>query len=385
MVETAELLRNCEKEPTGQSTSCKDARELAAIGTLEPIVTVVLRCDAHATLHALVNSQKPFACDDRASSTHALGAHDASGSTNVMQSRAPQSRPLPRDLLRRERSALLATPDGSHYLTVMSDVLPFNEPAVRMGAFATVLIMMIVWEMAAPRRRLGVPRGERWLSNFAIVALDVAVVRLLFPIAAVGAALVAETYGWGVFRVLDAPAWLAVIGSLIVLDLAIWAQHVVFHRIPVLWRLHRMHHSDVDIDVTTALRFHPIEIALSMLIKMTVVVLLGAPAVAVVLFEVILNGMAMFNHGNVCLPAPLDRALRAAVVTPDFHRVHHSVHPEETNSNYGFNLSIWDRLFGTYRAQPRDGHEAMTIGLDRFRASRDRRLDRVLLQPFGRA
>lgn len=268
------------------------------------------------------------------------------------------------------------------HIDCMADVVLSNEPWIRLCAFAGVLAVMMVWEVAWPRRRLAVSRGGRWFANLGIVALDAALLRLVFPVVAVGAALAAQAHGWGLFNMVAAPAWVAVPLSLVALDFAIWLQHLVFHRVPLLWRLHRMHHTDVDLDVTTALRFHPLEIALSMLIKMAIVVALGAPAAAVILFEVILNGMALFNHGNVRLPRTVDAVLRRAVVTPDMHRVHHSVHPEETNSNYGFNLSVWDRLFGTYRAQPRDGHETMTIGIESFRSARDRRLDRLLIQPF---
>ena len=266
----------------------------------------------------------------------------------------------------------------------MSHLILAHEPLVRLAAFAAVLVAMIAWEASAPRRRLGVARISRWPANLGIVMVDAALLRLAFPVVAVGTAVTAAERGWGLFNSVEVPAWVAVVVSMVLLDLVIWAQHVMFHRVPILWRLHRMHHSDVDFDVTTALRFHPLEIALSMLIKMAVVIALGAPAVAVVLFEVILNGMAMFNHGNVRLPARLDRALRMVVVTPDMHRVHHSVHRDETNSNYGFNLSIWDHLFATYRAQPRDGHDRMTIGLERFRRPGARGLLRLLAQPFLR-
>jgi sterol desaturase/sphingolipid hydroxylase (fatty acid hydroxylase superfamily) len=182
---------------------------------------------------------------------------------------------------------------------------------------------------------------------------------------------------------IELPAWLAILLAVAFLDFAVYAQHVLFHHVPWLWRLHRMHHADLEFDVTTALRFHPLEIMLSMLIKMAVVSLLGASAIAVVIFEVLLNATAMFNHANLRLSDPVDRSLRLAIVTPDMHRVHHSVRREETNSNYGFNLSIWDRLFGTYRAQPQDGHDAMTIGIEQFRSPRDLWIDRMLLQPFA--
>jgi sterol desaturase/sphingolipid hydroxylase (fatty acid hydroxylase superfamily) len=241
---------------------------------------------------------------------------------------------------------------------------------------------MAAWEHLAPRRRQEVPRLVRWPNNLGIVVVDTLLVRLIFPTAAVGLALVAEAQGWGLFNALAAPWWVAVIGSLIVLDLAIYLQHVLFHAVPALWRLHRVHHADLEFDVTTGLRFHPVEILLSMGIKLAVVVALGPPAVAVLIFEVVLNATAMFNHGNVRLPAHVDRVLRCVVVTPDMHRVHHSVRPDETNSNFGFNLPWWDRLLGTYRAQPADGHEGMTIGIEQFRQARELWLDRMLIQPL---
>ena len=205
--------------------------------------------------------------------------------------------------------------------------------------------------------------------------------RLTFPVVAVGLALVAQERGWGLFNVLDVPAWVAFLVSVLALDLAIYLQHVMFHAVPALWRLHRMHHADLEFDVTTGLRFHPIEILLSMGIKLAVVAALGPPAVAVLVFEVLLNATAMFNHSNIRIPAAIDRLLRLIVVTPDMHRVHHSIHPSETNSNFGFNLPWWDRLLGTYRPQPLDGHEAMTIGIEQFRTRRDLWLDRMLIQP----
>jgi sterol desaturase/sphingolipid hydroxylase (fatty acid hydroxylase superfamily) len=212
--------------------------------------------------------------------------------------------------------------------------------------------------------------------------LDTLLVRLVFATAPVGMALLAETHGWGLFHALEAPAWLAVVASVILLDLAIYLQHVLFHAVPVLWRLHRMHHADLEFDVTTGVRFHPIEILLSMGIKLGVVAALGTPAVAVLIFEVLLNATSMFNHGNVRLPARLDWVLRWIVVTPEMHRVHHSVVPRETNSNFSFNLPWWDRMFGTYRAQPEAGHEGMTIGIEQFRNPSELRLDRMLTQPF---
>ena len=256
------------------------------------------------------------------------------------------------------------------------------EPVIRLGAFASVLALMAAWEFIAPRRRQHVGRLWRWPNNLGVVVIDTVVVRLLFPTAAVGVALVAEARGWGVLNTLPLPPWLKVIFAVVLLDLAIYGQHVMFHAVPVLWRLHRMHHADLEFDVTTGVRFHPVEIVLSMLIKFVVVVLLGAPAVGVLLFEVLLNATSMFNHGNVRLPARVDQVLRWLVVTPEMHRIHHSVERRETDSNFGFNLPWWDRLFGTYRAQPEAGHESMTLGLPQFRDPAELRLDRMLLQPL---
>ena len=263
----------------------------------------------------------------------------------------------------------------------MTDWLPY-EPVIRLGCFLGVLLAMMWWEWRQPRRTPSLPRARRWPANLGIVAADSIVLRLVFPVLAVGVAEWAQARGWGLFHWLNAPLWLAILASLVLLDLAIYIQHVVFHKVPLLWRLHGMHHTDLDFDVTTALRFHPLEIVLSMLIKWATVVLLGTPPVAVMLFEVILNATAMFNHGNIRLPLRLDRALRWVLVTPDMHRVHHSVRREETDSNFGFNLPWWDRLFGTYRDQPRDGHAGMMIGLEYFRDWRATRLDGLLLQPF---
>ena len=260
--------------------------------------------------------------------------------------------------------------------------LHHNEPIIRLACFFAVLLAMMLWEWRKPRRALSLPRARRWPANLGIIVVDSVVLRLVFPVLAVGAAELAAARGWGLFHGLNAPFWLALPASLLILDLAIYTQHVVFHKVAVLWRLHRMHHTDLDFDVTTALRFHPLEIVLSMLIKLVLVTLLGVPAVAVMLFEVILNATAMFNHGNVGLPRRLDRALRWILVTPDMHRVHHSIRPEETDSNFGFNLPWWDRLFGTYRDQPRDGHAGMCIGLEYFRDRRAIGLYALLLQPF---
>ena len=263
----------------------------------------------------------------------------------------------------------------------MTDFILTNEPLIRMAIFLGVLLAMALWEVAAPRRRREIPRLIRWSNNLGVVVIDTLLVRLTFPIVAVGLALVAQERGWGLFNVFDAPALVAFLVSIIALDLAIYLQHVMFHAVPALWRLHRMHHADLEFDVTTGLRFHPVEILLSMGIKLAVVAALGPPAVAVLVFEVLLNATAMFNHSNIRIPSAIDRVLRLIVVTPDMHRVHHSVHPSETNSNFGFNLPWWDRLLGTYRPQPRDGHEAMTIGIEQFRSRRDLWLDRMLIQP----
>jgi sterol desaturase/sphingolipid hydroxylase (fatty acid hydroxylase superfamily) len=263
-------------------------------------------------------------------------------------------------------------------------MLPY-EIAIRLSAFAGVFAAMAAWELLAPRRRQASERPLRWPSNMGLVVLDTVLVRILFPTSAVGIALLAEARGWGLLHSFAVPAWLAIIASVIVLDLAIYLQHVLFHAVPALWRLHRMHHADLAFDVTTGVRFHPIEILLSMLIKIGVVVALGAPALAVLIFEVLLNATSMFGHGNVRLPERLDRVLRWVVVTPEMHRVHHSADAPETNSNFGFNLPWWDRMFGTYRAQPAAGHEAMIIGIEQFRDRRELRLDRMLLQPFREA
>jgi len=264
----------------------------------------------------------------------------------------------------------------------MSDAVLAHEPLVRLGIFAGIFAAMAAWEILAPRREQGIGRSLRWPGNIGIVILDTVLVRLVFPMTAVGLALVAEAQGWGLFHAIGLPVWAGVLLAVAALDLAIYLQHVLFHAVPVLWRLHRMHHADLEFDVTTGARFHPLEILLSMGIKLGVVAALGAPAVAVLIFEVLLNSTSMFNHSNVWMPAGLDRVLRWIVVTPDMHRVHHSIVVRETNSNFGFNLPWWDRLFGTYRDQPATGHETMTIGIEQFREPSEQRLDRMLTQPF---
>src|SRR5262245_18906406 len=264
----------------------------------------------------------------------------------------------------------------------MSGILLTDDLQIRLVAFAGIFAAMAVWEVLAPRRVQKLGRGSRWPSNIAIVVLDAVLVRLVFQTTAVGLALVAEGRGWGLFHALDLPAWASVPLTVAALDFAIYLQHVLFHAVPTLWRLHRMHHADLDIDVTTGARFHPIEILLSMGIKLGVVAALGIPAVAVLAFEVLLNATSMFNHSNVRMPVWIDQVLRWIVVTPDMHRVHHSIVAGETNSNFGFTLPWWDRLFGTYRDQPAASHETMTIGIEQFRDPAEQRLDHMLTQPF---
>ena len=259
---------------------------------------------------------------------------------------------------------------------------PSVEIAVRVGGAAVVFAIMALWEWYAPRRRLTAGRRPRWPGNLGILAVDIIAVRLLVPTAAVGVALVAAERGWGLFHLLALPAWAAIPLGVIALDLVIYAQHVVFHHVPALWRLHRMHHADLDIDVTTGVRFHPLEILLSLAIKMAAVAALGVPALAVLIFEVVLNATSMFNHSNVALPPRLDRLARWIVVTPQMHQVHHSIERAETDSNFGFNLPWWDRLFGTYRAKPAAGEQGMTIGLPIFRDVAELHIVRLLTQPF---
>ena len=256
-----------------------------------------------------------------------------------------------------------------------------HEPAVRLGCFLGVTATVALWEAWAPRRTRVLRRLQRWPANIGMALINTLTVRLLLPSAAVGAALAAAEHGWGIFNIVSLPSWTAVLLSLLLLDLTIYVQHVLFHVIPPLWRLHRMHHSDVDLDVTTGARFHPVEILLSALLKIGAVTALGAPVLAVIVFEVVLNAVAMFNHANAGLPRAFDRVLRWVVVTPD---IHHSAVPEETNRNYGFNLPWWDKLFGTYRAQPAAGHVGMTIGLAIFREAKQQRPIPLLTQPFRR-
>jgi sterol desaturase/sphingolipid hydroxylase (fatty acid hydroxylase superfamily) len=264
----------------------------------------------------------------------------------------------------------------------MSEFLLQNEPRVRLAVFLVVLVVMAVWELVSPRRRQEIPRLIRWSNNFALVVIDSVVVRIAFPLVAVGLAVFVQHQGWGLFNYVLLPVFFKIILSLIIFDLVIYVQHVVFHAVPFLWRLHRVHHSDLEFDVTTALRFHPLEIILSMGLKLLLVLGGGPPAFAVLVFEVVLNATAMFNHSNVKIPLGFERILRLFVVTPDMHRVHHSIIPTETNSNFGFNLPWWDWLLGTYRDQPTHGHEGMAIGVAQFRNRREQWLDKLLLQPL---
>lgn len=260
-----------------------------------------------------------------------------------------------------------------------------HESSLRLGSFLVILAVIAWCEVKLPRRRLTATKGSRWRNHIGLSVCNTLLLRLVFPVAAVGCALMAEQHSWGVFH----QPWLkglsppfTILISLILLDLLIWTQHLVFHRVTWLWRLHRLHHSDLDIDTSTALRFHPLEIVLSMAIKAAAVIALGIPAVAVIIFEIVLNGMALFNHGNIRIPVSVDKCLRWLIVTPDMHRIHHSTALNETNSNYGFNLSLWDRLFGTYRKVPKRGHENMSIGLESFRSPQEQRFYALLIQPF---
>jgi len=256
------------------------------------------------------------------------------------------------------------------------------EILVRLGSFAGVFALLAFLEYIAPRRKRPIGRKPRWFGNLAIVAINTAVIRLAFPLVAVGVALVSRQREWGLFNNVNVPGPVAFVLSVVLLDFVVYLQHVMFHAVPLLWRIHRMHHADRDLDVTSGLRFHPLEIVLSMLLKMVAVLLIGPSLAAVVTFEVLLNATSMFNHSNFYIPLGFDRILRWFVVTPDMHRVHHSVRRDETDSNFGFNLPWWDRLLGTYRAQPREGHDGMTIGLSEYLEQDTMKLRWMLLVPF---
>lgn len=256
------------------------------------------------------------------------------------------------------------------------------DTTLRLSVFVLVFLCVAGAEFFWPRRKKTLTRAARWPHNIGLTFLNVLLVRILLPVSLAGFALIVQEHGWGIFSYVSLPYALKIILSIVLLDMVIYGQHVMFHKVPVLWRLHRVHHTDTEMDVTTALRFHPIEIMLSMGLKFVAVLLLGVPPEATLLFEIILNACAMFNHGNIKLPSTLDRWLRFIIVTPDMHRVHHSIDPQETNSNYGFNISLWDCLFGTYRAQPKLGHNAMIIGIDTFRSPLEVKLNKLLTQPF---
>lgn len=257
-----------------------------------------------------------------------------------------------------------------------------SELLIRLGFFFGILVVMFLWELFAPRRPLITSKVIRWFSNLGLVLIDSIAVRLIFPTALVGIAFFAQQRGWGFLNQFELPTLWKIVFSVLILDLVIYLQHVMFHVVPLFWRLHMVHHTDMDIDVTTGVRFHPIEIVLSMGIKIMVVFLIGPPPIAVVIFEVLLNGTSMFNHGNVRYPQSIDSILRLLVVTPEMHRVHHSTIRWESNSNLGFNFPWWDRLFGTYRPQPTKGHLEMTIGLDQYKDPRKLTLPWMLILPF---
>jgi len=257
-----------------------------------------------------------------------------------------------------------------------------NEWLIRLGFFFGILLIMFLWELLAPRRLLTTPKRTRWFSNLGLVLIDSVTVRLVFPTALAGIALIAQQRGWGLFNQFSLPSLVKIIFSILILDFVIYLQHAMFHVIPLFWRLHLVHHTDMDIDVTTGVRFHPIEIILSMGIKMIVVILTGAPPLAVLIFEIVLNGTSMFNHGNVRYSQNMDAILRLLVVTPEMHRVHHSTIRWESNSNLGFNFPWWDRLFGTYRPQPTKGHLEMTIGLDQYKEPQKLTLPWLIILPF---
>tara|TARA_R110001592_G_scaffold363396_2_gene687667 strand:- start:83358 stop:84179 length:822 start_codon:yes stop_codon:yes gene_type:complete len=262
------------------------------------------------------------------------------------------------------------------------DLVMDNNTQVRLAAFLFIILLVACWEILAPRRALSTSKLLRWVNNWSISILNSLLLYLAFPVLAVGIAFVVTEHHWGLFNLLGVPALTSILLFVILFDLAIYWQHRLYHKVPLLWRLHRMHHSDPDFDVSTGIRFHPLSIILSMLIKMLVIVSLGPPPVAVLLAEIMLNVTTMFNHGNIHLPTKFDSLLRLFVVTPDMHRVHHSVEPEETNTNFGFSFPWWDRLFNTYRAQPHAGHEAMEVGVRGFQDARAQYLHKLLAQPF---
>lgn len=264
----------------------------------------------------------------------------------------------------------------------MADELLNRELVLRLGVFLGIFLLMNGWENVAAKRVRSISRLRRWPGNLGVAVLDSLLARVVAPAGAVGFALLVEQRGFGLLQLVGWSPALECLVAIVVLDFAIYVQHRLFHRVPLLWRFHRMHHADVDVDVTTGARFHPGEMLLSLGFKCLVIAALGAPAASVLVFEVLLNATAMFNHSNVRVPERWERVLRWFIVTPDLHRVHHSVVRQETDSNFGFNLPWWDWLFRTYRAQPEAGHDGMTLGLDQFRHPVELRLDRMLTQPF---
>ena len=256
-----------------------------------------------------------------------------------------------------------------------------HESVIRFGFFLGTFALMALWEVLAPLRMPGTSKAVRWPNHVMLAAMNIGLVRVLFPLAAVALAVYAGERGIGLFNIIPIPYLLAFVGSLLALDLAIYLFHLLFHAVPALWRVHRVHHADLDIDVSTGVRFHPIQMMLSVIIKSVVILLLGPPALSVLTFEVLSHAITLFNHGNVRIPAALDRVLRWFVVTPDMHRIHHSIHIAETDSNFGFVLPWWDRMFGTYRAEPAAGQVRMVVGIESFRTDRDLWLDRLVLNP----
>jgi len=263
------------------------------------------------------------------------------------------------------------------------DFIANYEMSIRLAFFFGVIGIIAIWEIISPRRHLNVSKAVRWLNNLGLVALNTVILRFIFPATAVGMAAFAETQNWGLFNYFDLPFWLTLIASIVIMDAAIYIQHVLMHAVPILWRLHRVHHADLDFDVTTGSRFHPIEIVLSMLAKFVVIIVVGPPIVAIIIFEVLLNASSMFNHGNIRILEKIDCVLRLFIVTPDMHRIHHSIEDDEMNSNFGFCLSWWDRLFGTYRNQPRVDHKVMVVGINTLRDNKYCTwLPGMLLLPF---
>ena len=265
---------------------------------------------------------------------------------------------------------------------MFQDLLYDHEALVRLASFIGVFAVFAIWELLAPRRARQYSKGMRWLNNLSLTFLNTLIIRLAIPLTVVATAAIAQQQNLGLLHKVGLPTWLLIAIAVLMMDLVLYLQHLVFHHVHFLWRLHRMHHADLDFDVTTGIRFHPIEIILSTIIKVTVVLMLGAPIAAVIIFEVLLNATSLFNHANIYIPKKMDQVLRWFLVTPDMHRVHHSVILDETNSNFGFNLPWWDYLFKTYRAQPKAGHIDMTIGIEYFRTKRDLWFDRMLMQPF---